>query len=1128
MNNKSINQKAHLFYALLKKIPIAMRITLLLLFVLTFQLQAEHIYSQNAKISLDMKNSTIEKVLQTIEEKSDYYFLYNNRLINVDRKVSVRVRNAAISAVLERLFKSENVDYEVKGSQIILSPKEIYSQITAIAEAVQQQKKTITGTIVDAADVPIIGANIIEAGTTNGTVTDADGRFSLNVENNAIIRISYIGYLEQDINTSGKASFNITLLEDTKALDEVVVVGYGTQKKATITGAISSTSGEELMKAPTVNFSNAFAGKLPGLTVVTRSGEPGSDNSTFRIRGSNTLGNNEPLIVIDGIANRDMNRLNSADIESVTVLKDASAAIYGAQAANGVILITTKRGLDGKPKITVSLNQGWSAPTVLPKMADAATYAQMINEINYYDGNPPKYSDEDIQKYRDGSDPWRYPNTNWYEETMKPSSLQQYANVELRGGSEWLKYFVSFGANFQDGIYKNSATKYNQANFRSNLDGKITDNINLSVDISGRQENRNFPTRSASDIFSMLMRGYPNSHAYWPNGLNGPDIALGNNPVVITTKQSGYNKRINYVFESVVKLNINIPWIEGLSLTSNVSFDKNIQNRKLWEIPWYLYTWDGQSEDDNNIPILNPAQKGFESPQLTQNMADASRMTINGLLNYQRSFDEKHRINFLVGSERLTGDNMNFWAFRKHFVSSALDQLFAGGELEKDNSGDASLSARLNYFGRVNYDYLSKYLIEFVWRYDGSYIFPADKRFGFFPGVSFGWIVSDESFWINNLSPINHFKFRASWGQTGNDRIAEYQYLSSYGFGSLNYVFGDEEKTLTELRIPNPNVTWEVADQFNVGVDVGFLNNKINISADYFYNLRSNILWQRNASVPESTGLTLPRENIGKVVNQGFDFLISYNGKIEDFTYKASLNGGYSKNRIKFWDETPGVPEYQKSTGKPMNAELNYNAIGIFQNQAEIDSYPHWQGTRPGDVIFEDVNDDGVIDGLDRVRATKTDLPTFVGGFNFDMSWKNFYTSLFFQWATGAERYRYYEMQGEAGNFLAQDAEGRWTEDNQSATKSRTWNRYFGYWREQRNTYWLESADYLRLKSIEFGYNLNSFGFIKKMGVEDIRIYFSGFNLLTFDKMKDFDPESSSSTSYPLNKVYNIGMSLTF
>ncbi len=990
------------------------------------------------------------------------------------------------------------------------------------------QDVTLRGTVKDASNHPLIGVNVVEKGTTNGTVTDIDGNYTFPVSPGATIVFSYIGYNSREMVWDGISVLDVVLEEDRQLLEEVVVVGYGTQKKATITGAISSTSGQELMKAPTVNFSNSFAGKLPGLTVVTRTGEPGSDNSTFRIRGSNTLGDNNPLIVVDGIANRDMNRLNAADIESVTVLKDASAAIYGAQAANGVILITTKRGLEGKPGITVNLNQGWSMPTVLPEMADAATYAQMINEINYYDGNPPRYSDDDIQKYRDGSDPWRYPNTDWYAETMKSSALQRYANIELRGGSEWLKYFVSVCANFQDGIYKNSATKYHQANFRSNLDGKITENINLSFDISGRQENRNYPTRSASAIFSMLMRGYPNTHAYWPNGLNGPDIALGNNPAVITTNQSGYDKRINYVFESVAKVNINIPWIAGLTFTGNVSFDKNILNRKLWEIPWTLYSWDGQRVDDSNIPILDPVKRGFESPQLTQRMEDAKRVTVNGLLNYEKEIAENHRLNVLVGSERISGENMEFWAFRKHFVSSALDQLFAGGELEKDNNGEAGLNARLNYFGRMNYDYLRKYLVEFVWRYDGSYIFPKDKRFGFFPGVSLGWVVSDENFWKNSLSPINHFKLRASWGQTGNDRIDEYQYLSSYGFGNLNYVFGEEEKTLTELRIPNPNVTWEVANQFNIGFDGMLLNNKLSLSADYFHNFRSNILWQRNASVPESTGLTLPRENIGEVINKGFDFAVSYEDKLGGLLYKASLNGGYSKNRIQFWDETPGVPEYQRSTGRPMNAALNYVAIGIFKDQADIDSYPHWQGARPGDVKFKDVNEDGVIDGLDRVRADKTDLPTFVGGLSLDFSWKNFYSSIFFQWAAGAERYRYYEMQGEAGNFLANDAKGRWTENNPNAAKARTWNRYFGYWREQRNTYWLESAGYLRLKSLELGYNLSSAHFVKQMGVEDLRIYLSGFNLLTFTKMKDFDPESTVSTSYPLNRVYNIGLSVTF
>jgi hypothetical protein len=461
----------------------------------------------------------------------------------------------------------------------------------------------------------------------------------------------------------------------------------------------------------------------------------------------------------------------------------------------------------------------------------------------------------------------------------------------------------------------------------------------------------------------MLMRGYPIAHAYWPNGLAGPDIANGDNPVVITTNQTGYDKTKDYVMESVLKLDVSIPWVKGLSLTSNISFDKNFQNSKLWETPWYLYMWDGTTYGADNLPVLTKAKRGLPSPQLTQSMRDGSRTTLNALLTYETTISNSHNIKVLVGSERISGESMNFWAFRKYFVSNVVDQLFAGSELEKDNNGSASLNARLNYFGRLNYGYLDKYLLEFVFRYDGSYIFPADKRFGFFPGVSAGWRISEENFWKDNISFINYFKLRGSWGQTGNDRIETYQYLSSYGFSSGSYVFGTEEKILNELRTPNPNVTWEVANQLDLGFDGAILDNKLDFQADYFYNLRTNILWYRNASVPETSGLSLPRENIGEVVNRGFDFQVGYRNSVGNLNYYVSLNGGYQKNRIKFWDETPGIPEYQESTGRPMNAGLYYQAIGVFVDQAAVDAYPHWQGTRPGDIIFEEVNGDGAIDG---------------------------------------------------------------------------------------------------------------------------------------------------------------------
>jgi len=993
------------------------------------------------------------------------------------------------------------------------------------------QQVTVKGTVTDASTgQTMTGVNIQVKGTTIGNISDVNGEYSIPsaVDQNAILVFSFIGYISQEIPVAGKTVINVALASETKGLEEVVVIGYGTAKKATITGSISTIQGDKLNVSPSINFSNSLAGRIKGLVAVTRSGEPGNDAAILRIRGSNTLGDNSPLIVVDGIANRSLESINSADIENITVLKDASAAIYGAQAANGVILITTKRGLAGKPEITITLNQGLSMPTVIPKMADAATYAQMVNEVQSYRSRPATYSQAEIQKFRDGSDPWKYPNTDWFKEVYKTSSIQNNANFLLTGGSDRLKYFFSAGYKYQDGNYKKSATNYSQANFRSNIDAKITDNIKLSIDFSGQQENRNYPTRGG--IMNACMKAYPTSVAYWPNGLPGPDVERGNNPVVMATSATGYDKDKRYIMESNVKLDFTIPWVKGLSVNGNASIDKNIQNHKLWQTPWFLYSWDGQTYDENNEPLLTKGEKGYSEPALTQSMSDGHRTTLNALINYEHSFTDKHNIKLLAGIERIEEESMNFWAFRRYFVSTEAQELFAGGDLEKDNNGSSSASARLNYFGRVNYNYLQKYLAEFVWRYDGSYIFPANKRFGFFPGVSLGWRISEEEFWKENIAFINNFKIRGSWGQTGNDRIEEYQYLSSYGFGDP-YFFNNtlEIKSLKELRISNPNVTWEVANQTNIGFDAQLFGDKITLSADYFYNLRTNILWWRNASVPATTGLILPRENIGEVVNKGFEFEVGYKNSINGFTYSVSANCAYQKNRIKFWDETPGVPEYQKSTGRPMNAGLYYQAIGIFKDQAAVDAYPHWANARPGDIIFKDVNNDNKIDGLDMVRNDKTDLPTFTGGIDINLAYKNFYATLLLQGAAGAVA-RHITSSGLYGNFLQDDAEGRWNEDNPDATKPRAWNSSDEYWMANQNTYFLRNTDYLRLKNVEIGYNMPA-TINNKLGVQGLRIYFSGLNIFTLTKLKDFDPEtnvSGGSDGYFPIKVYNLGVSLTF
>jgi TonB-linked SusC/RagA family outer membrane protein len=999
--------------------------------------------------------------------------------------------------------------------------------------AAYQQQIKVSGTVTDMSNSQAMpGVNIQIKGSTVGAISDVDGKFTLTVSNpDATLVFSFIGYVTREVALDGQTTINVDLTPQVSQLSEVVVVGYGTQKKVTATGSVTSAKGTELVKSPATNLSNNLIGRMPGLTAITQSGEPGMDDAVLLVRGTNTLGNNSPLIVVDGVANRGMNRLNPNDIENITVLKDASAAIYGSEAANGVILITTKRGIIGKPKITIGMNAGVTQPTKIPEMANAAQYATMLNEIAYY-GTPSlglfqKYSAADIQKYTDGSDPWGHPDTDWFGAVFNPWAGQNQANASITGGTDNMKYFLSLGARFEDGIYKNSATNYKQYDFRTNIDGKVNKYINIGFDISGREELRNYPTVNAGNIFRMLMRGKPNQPAYWPSGDPGPDIEYGFNPAVVATSATGYNNTKTYVLQSNLHTLIEIPWISGLSIMANASFDKTILFHKEFETPWYLYTWDGNPDH-----ILTKFKTGLASPQLTEDMADGLNININAYATYEKTLSEKHTIKVMAGTERRSGTNDVFSAFRKNYISTAVDQLFAGASDQyMSNNGSGSQNAYVSYFGRVNYDLSRKYILEFVWRYDGSYMFPRDQRFGFFPGVSAGWRISEESFWKNNLAFFNDFKIRGSWGQTGNDRIAEYQYLATYGFSNRTYVFrSTESKLLNETKIPNLNVTWEVANQANIGFDALLFNSKVSVSADYFNNIRSHILIAQNASVPGSSGLVgmLPPVNIGKVQNRGFEGMIGYRGQAGDIDYDLSLNGSYSKNKILFWDETPGIPAYQQSTGRPIGSALYYEATGIFKDEAALDAYPHWAGAQPGDIIFKDVNSDGKIDGLDRVMNDKNNFPRFISGATINLRHKGFDVTILVQGATGAEQYIFSES-GEIGDFYKEFADNRWTPENITASFPRTFNRNNEYWVNYDNTFWLYNMNYVRLKNFEIGYSLPS-GVNKTLGIEGLRFYVNGLNLLTLSKQKYIDPEAAAGNgqSYPLNRVVTGGITLTF
>ena len=1031
------------------------------------------------------------------------------------------------------------------------------------------QQKTIKGIVVDATGEPLIGVNLSVKGTTIGIITDIDGKYTLEVPTNATLVFSYIGYRTQEHSVGNQTTINITLQEDTQNIDEVVVVGYGVQKKETVTGSVSTLKGDDLVKSPVANLSNAIAGKMSGVVTYQRSGEPGYDGATIRIRGSNTLGNNDPLIVIDGVAARagGLERLDPNEIETMSVLKDASAAIYGARAANGVILITTKKGRMGKkPEFTYSFNQGWSKPTNLPEMCDAVEYSELMNELymNKAMLNPAKNNGqtmgeytlfrtpEEIELYRNGSDPWRYPNTDWYAATFKNWSPQRVHNASLEGGSDKYQYFVNFGHKYTDGLYHKSANNYKQFNLRMNVDAQFNDFIKVGAQLMGRQENRNFPSQGAGDLLWFTSRGRPTDQAYWPNGLPGPAQEYGRNPVVACTDETGYTHDKRYYIQSNAKVEITQPWIKGLKLTASVSYDKYLKQSKTWFQPWTLYDWDKVSyEADGKTPKLTPmlSYPNHEDPDLSMESTDQTNTVLSGILTYDRNFGD-HGVNFLIGMERDWSNAESFNAYRRYFLSNALHHFNAGGDKEKNarSDGDNWERARMNYFGRMAYNYKEKYLAEFVWRYDGSYMFAEGNRFGFFPGILLGYRISEEDFWKENLSFIDYFKIRASWGQMGNDQVyfdgslREYQFSPTYYYEWGMVIDNADEKGLRISRFPNPNITWERANNFNIGIETRTFDNRLYLEADYFYNKRSNILWRRNASIPTTSGLTLPAENIGKVDNTGFDFKIEWSDNIgKDWHYSISATGGYAKNTIKFWDEAPGAPEWQKSTGHPMNTSLYYEYDGVFKDWDEINDIanrPNYDGItkdadlRPGDMKFKDLDGDGKITPDDRYRSDRTNEPKWTYGITGNLQWKNFDLSVLFQGAADSWTKVYWEA-GDIGNYPKYVYDKHWSIENPSSLYPRVNERSAYYWdgtAAGSNTYWMVNTNYIRLKNLEIGWTLPKAWLSQTKLISYARIYVNGVNLLTFSPCKDIDPESTSSnaTNYPQSKIINVGFTVTF
>ncbi|MGN6495427.1 MAG: SusC/RagA family TonB-linked outer membrane protein [Agriterribacter sp.] len=1031
------------------------------------------------------------------------------------------------------------------------------------------QNRLVTGRVTDEGNAtPIPGVSVSLKGAKTGTTTDAEGRFSINVPANATLVFSSVGYTAKELPVDGRSVVDATLVNENAALNEVVVVGYGKEKKVNVIGSVATVSSKDIVSAPVSSVSNALAGRLPGATIQQRSGEPGADAATILIRGTNTMGNSSPLVIIDGIpgrdpnknqttndygtqtvdasAGRDLNSINPEDIESISVLKDASAAIYGARAANGVILITTKRGkTDSPPNFSYSFYTGLLSPISLPKMADAATYAQMLREMETYKGTDPSnltYTEEDVEKFRSGKYPWTHPNTDWFGITLKDHSKTQNHNFSVNGGTKTVNYFVSFGTQSADGIYRDgNAKSFNRYNLRANVDVKVNKYLNVGFDIDGSQENRMGPSLDAQTVFNVINQNKPTTTAIYPNGMFGTGaFGASYQPLLRSTLDGGFDNDKRYRSNNKINALLKIPGVDGLTVSSYFAYDIFFGKRKYFDHPVtgysldeaaYLAAGNDGSQDGSAFLVTN---KDNYDPQLTNTYNNTTAKNFNVRLNYDKTVGD-HNISAFVAYESLESNGTGMTAFRRGFNSTQLPYLFAGGDLLKDNSEYVYIDGRVNYFGRLSYNYKQTYLLQFAFRRDGSLRFSKESgRWGNFPSVLAGWIVSNEKFWSDNVKFMDYLKLKASWAKMGNDLVEPFQYLASYAYG-LGGVFGagrDYLPGLYQSVAPNPMITWEVANVYNAGFESQLFNHRLTFNADFFYQRRSQILIARNASVPSFTGLVLPDQNFGVVDNKGFEVELGYNGKVnKDFSYSINGNVAYTRNKIVNFDETPAAMPYQTLTGHPIGSILLYQSAGIFRDLDQIEKTPHVSGAIPGDVIIKDQNGDNVIDEKDRIVYDKTANPVVTYGISLNVRYKGFALSALVNGAGNASVLMLGSQQGSAGDYYQFHADGRWTPDNIDATKPRAYDGYATYWRGSHPTELeYQNQGYARLKNVQLSYNFPRSVFKLDM-IRDIQLYVSGQNLFLIYSSKNriWDPEFSGvRDNYPLMRVMSLGARISF
>lgn len=1163
------------------QIDLKMKLSLLLLLTAGFVMQANNFYSQKAKISLDMVDVSVESVLEEIESTSEFKFFFNTKTVDLDRKVSINVSKMPIKKVMEKLFSTDRTTFVLKDRTIILkhnegaSSKEELKKTDMSTTMVQQE---VSGNVTDASGVPLVGANIVEKGTSNGVTADFDGNFTISVSSaTAILVVSYLGFDSKEVTAEAGSTVNVALEESAAALDEVVVVGYGTQKKVNITGAITSISTSEISEVPTSNLSNTLAGRAPGVNITNTSGLAGA-SSSISIRG----GFGEPLYVIDGIVRdkESFDALNANEVDQLSFLKDAAtASIYGSRAGNGVVLVTTKKGRNQKPVFNFQTSYTTSEPTQT-KLSDLTTATDELiyqNRVARFNGTTPPNGPEEFAYFENRS--YNVNDMIW----RNPSSLDY--TMSVNGGGEAITYFTLVSYRGQEGSFK--GLDYNKFNLRSNVSAKLSKAITLDVNLAASQQNHDrfyWPFTpdddyDVSDLYRVTFN-WPKTYPFYTTADGTPSNEVTDYPVqtpmgswlawsvIDQIVGDRYIKTRKRQLSSLVSLDIDLSnYIPGLSTKFVGSYLAKDYMRKHYLTFQENYVFN-QADPNGNRFIPGPPDPDktntftFSNNQefLSYDINTAREYQLNWFLNYENRFGN-HGVHAMAVFEQ--AENGLYGAYAKAedpLTNIDQDFVYSTDSERRYGSGYEEIGARQSIIGRVNYDFKEKYIAEFSFRYDGNTLFPEHKRWGFFPSFSAAWRISEESF-MSDVSWINELKIRASYGTTGNDldidneKIAPFSFLNTYS-NTDSYIFGEDlYRGIGPGATPNPNLTWATSTTYNAGVNFEILDRKLIGSIDVFKKEEVDILGSRLVTLPASYGQALAPENYAERSWRGGELSIMWRDFSEDGKFRYSVYGniGYAKDQWDKIDQDPifepgGLRASESKIGQPIDRILGLKSLGIIRTQEQVDELmaqgftQYGRDPYLGGLLFEDIRGDGYsegpdgkIDGNDFQLLSENAIPRINYGFGFNLGLGNFTLAAHFQGVTNYDRI----ISNQEGEGMRQHggtvrpyypiwAGDVWTPENPDAKYPRVVGNNWYESGTGATSFWIHNGAYVRLKNLNIGYSLPD-DVLKSFGVTGVQLFFNSTNLFTISDIKEFhDPEQLNYDSYPVMKSYSLGMNFKF